>query len=218
MSKRNDPDAILRLERQVERGCLFNHTVLSGNSDRINEIESFLYGIIDLLVDKGIVTAQDISKASENVSFDMKEKGEIHYPDIAFRVDGVGKKEDSFVPVNCDERRHICKAVCCGLDFALSVEEVESGRIKWDFGRPYYNRKEQTGQCAHTDPDTKSCQIYHDRPVVCCKYSCADDKRIWKDFNKMELNEEWICENIGHNRPHLATALMHRLEDIKSIK
>jgi len=26
MSKRNDPDAILRLERQVERGCLFNHS------------------------------------------------------------------------------------------------------------------------------------------------------------------------------------------------
>jgi len=70
----------------------------------------------------------------------MKEKGEIHYPDIALRVDEVGKKEDSFVPVNCDERRHICKAVCCGLDFALCVEEVESGKIKWDFGRPYYGQ------------------------------------------------------------------------------
>ena len=37
---------------------------------------------------------------------------------------------------------------------------------------------------------------YENRPSVCKKYSCANDKRIWKDFEKMEIDREWIDENL----------------------
>ena len=34
--------------------------------------------------------------------------------------------------------------------------------------------------------------LLHDRPSVCRSYTCADDDRIWKDFDAMELNHEFI--------------------------
>jgi len=47
----------------------------------------------------------------------------------------------------------------------------------------------------------KCCSVYNNRPSVCKEYSCADDKRIWKDFDKMELNQEWITQHTGTEKP-----------------
>ena len=43
---------------------------------------------------------------------------------------------------------------------------------------------------------------------MCRRYSCAGDTRIWKDFEAMELNEEWIREHLAdRNRILLRTNL-----------
>jgi hypothetical protein len=34
--------------------------------------------------------------------------------------------------------------------------------------------------------------VYEDRPQVCRAYTCAGDERIWKDFDNMVLNEEFL--------------------------
>lgn len=186
------------LERQVERGSLFTHSALSRQSARINEIESFLFAIIDVLTQKGITPPDDLKQAVEDVRKEMVEKGELSHPGLALRVDGEGESE--FVPVNCNERMHICEAVCCKLNFALSAEEVEAGKIRWDLGRPYMIRQEKSCYCTHIQVETKRCTVYEDRPSVCKKYSCAKDNRIWKDFDNMILNKEWITENIQESK------------------
>lgn len=196
----------LEWQEQIERGSLFTHTALSRQSARLNEIESFLYGIIDILTKKGITPPEELQKAVEDVRKEMIEKGELSNPGIALRVDG--EEEEAFIPVNCDERLHICKAVCCQLEFALSAPEVESGKVKWDLGRPYHIRRGTNCYCAHLDQSNKKCTVYNHRPSVCKKYSCANDKRIWKDFEKMELNEEWIKENIRENKMRFTGAPM----------
>jgi Fe-S-cluster containining protein len=211
VERREDPSALDRLERQVERGNLFAHTALSNNAERVNEAEAIVYGLTDLLIEKGAITADEVFGAASRVRGEMEAKGETIGPGVALRVDE--DKEDSVAPVNCAERIHICKAVCCRLQFALSAEEVESGKVKWDLGRPYHIRQESTGYCAHNDPEKKSCRIYHDRPTVCRRYSCAKDERIWTNFEEMELNEEWIKENLGESRPLLARALMFKQEE-----
>lgn len=208
--KRNEEQGLAQLERQVERGSLFTHTIVSRNADQIHEAQSFLYGVIDLLIEKGIVTQDEVSQSASKVRQEMDEKGLTVGPGIALRIEGDNNNKDDFVPVNCSERLHICKAVCCKLHFALTVEEVESGQIKWDLGAPYYIRHESTGCCHHLDPNTRGCSIYGNRPGVCRRYSCARDERIWKDFEKMELNEEWIRDNLTESRPRLAHALMIR--------
>lgn len=193
-----------KLERQIERGQFFTHTALSHQSSHINEIESFLYAIVDILVQKGIALPEEITQAVERVRQEMVEKEEMYHPNIALRTDDE-QHQIQFIPVNCEERIHICQAVCCQLDFALNVEEVESGKIKWDLGRPYFIRHEKDGYCTHNDSQEKCCNIYNHRPSVCKHYSCAQDERIWKNFEKMELNHEWIDAyiNSGQTQPKL---------------
>lgn len=200
------------LEEQVERGSLFTHTALSRQAARLNEIESFLYGIIDVLTQKGQMPPEDLKHAVEDVRQEMIEKGEMSNPGLALRIDG--KEDSNFVPVNCDERMHICKAVCCKLTFALNAEEVEGGNIRWDLGRPYIIRQESSCYCTHINPKDKKCTIYNKRPSVCKKYSCAKDTRIWKNFNKMELNQEWINENIKESKMRFVRTPMFTDEQI----
>ncbi len=184
---------LIELERQLERFGYFSHSVLSRQADRINEIESFLYGLIDTLIDKEVVEKKKLEEIVKNVRDETLRKQEHFNAGIAIRVNQKEKAEE-FVEVNCKERIHICKAVCCKLNFALSVEELELGKVKWDFGQPYFIRQKANGYCSHFDEEKTACSIYSDRPKVCSMYSCANDPRIWKDFDKMELNEDWIRE------------------------
>ena len=193
----------------MERSQFFTHTALSQQTSRILEIEAFLYGLIDVLVEKGVTPAEAVKRAAKAVQEEMGAKEEIGLPVMGLRIDD----EEPTPPreINCAERMPICKAVCCTLDFALSQQELESGRIKWDLGRPYFIRQDADGHCCHNNRGTGGCVIYPDRPLVCRQYSCEGDPRIWKDFEKMELNHEWIDSYLAQPRsPRLMRALMHR--------
>ena len=208
-------DLLKRLERQLERGGLFTHTALSSNAERIHETEAFLYGLIDILIAQGLLTTEDLAEKAQAIRQEMQEKGQSIGPGVALRIDDPDAEETAYIPVNCEERLHICEAVCCRLGFPLSTGEVEDGHIRWDLGQPYYIRHEEDGYCTHNDRETHGCAIYQDRPQVCRKYSCANDERIWTDFDNMVLNEAWISANLGDDRPRLARASMIRVEDIK---
>jgi Fe-S-cluster containining protein len=184
----------------MERGELFTHTALSQQSTRLTEVETFLFGIIDLLIQKGIVQPAELNTAVEKVRQELLITAETSL--FRLRQD----REVPFIPVNCDERMPLCKAVCCKLEFALSAAEVEAGQIKWDLGRPYIIRHEANGYCTHNNSQKRCCTIYENRPSVCKQYSCAGDQRIWKDFDKMELNHEWIDAWTVEKKPHLLEA------------
>lgn len=203
----DDSKIVQELERQLERSGYFTHSSLSQQAERINEIESFLYGLIDTLIDDGKVEKEKFEKVVQNVRTETVKRKEHFHAGIAIRVDG-NEEKDEFVPVNCDERMHICKGVCCKLNFALSVDEIEGGKSKWDLGQPYYIRQKSTGFCTHLDENKQCCSIYNDRPKVCRKYSCAKDTRIWKDFDKMELNTEWIENNLQERKIQLLGVYM----------
>jgi Fe-S-cluster containining protein len=100
--------------------------------------------------------------------------------------------ERSAVPVDCSARMPICQAVCCKLDFALTRGEVLAGQVQWDLARPFFIGRAANGYCVHNDRRTGGCTVYADRPAICRGWSCANDPRIWKDFERMELNAEWL--------------------------
>lgn len=212
-SENNNSQESPEWQDQVERGSLFTHTALSRQSARINEIESFLFGIMDILTQKGVTPPEELQKAVEGVRKEMMDKGELSNPGVALRVDN--EEDQEFIPVNCEERLHICKAVCCQLDFALNAPEIESGEVKWDLGRPYFIRKGTNCYCAHLNQAEKKCNVYEHRPSVCKKYSCAKDKRIWKDFEKMELNQKWIDENIRESKMRFTGAPMFSEQQVE---
>ncbi|WP_158892911.1 YkgJ family cysteine cluster protein [Amycolatopsis anabasis] len=185
-------------ERQLERSQFFAHSAFAELHQRLRETEILLHGLADLLLGRGLVTEQELRRSLESVA-----------PQLTEEQTGVGvvvapeAPVEEPEPVDCAARMHVCHAVCCKLDFPLSVSEIEAGAARWDLGRPYFIRHESDGGCTHNDRETGHCGIYDDRPAVCHRYSCRQDERIWKDFDRMELNTEWIEENLkpGDSRP-----------------
>ena len=189
------PDDPLReLERQVERGNMFAHSVLTEHAARTNESEALLHGLAALLVQRGLVSADELMEAVDSARAEMERTGRQADVGVAVRVDREGAPEPT---IDCAARLPVCKAVCCRLRFALSVAEIESGLMKWELGQPYFNRHGPDGYCHQW---AGGCTIYADRPQPCRLYSCEGDERIWTDFERMELNQEWIDRYLGQER------------------
>ena len=185
------PDDDLRsLEQQVERGNLFTHSALATQAERVNENEVIINGLVDYLVSQGLVETARLEAAVNTARAERREQLTVG---VALRIDSPDPPKER--AINCAERLPICHAVCCRLRFALSSEEVEAGPLQWDLGQPYFNRQSD-GYCHCSDASSHACTIYDDRPSVCRAYSCAEDPRIWSDFAAMELNHEWIDENL----------------------
>jgi Fe-S-cluster containining protein len=187
-------DPVRELERQVERGTRYIHTALTEQTIRANETEAMVHGLVDLLIEGGFVDPESLLRASESARAEAAASGEVGAFDVALRVDPDAPAPD--VAVDCDARLPVCQAVCCRLRFALSADEIESGAMKWDLGRPYLNRQGGDGYCHQIDAATLRCGVYGCRPGPCRGYSCAGDGRIWTDFERMELNHEWIAAHL----------------------
>ncbi len=194
MSQEDHAADFSELERQLEQGSLFTHTALTDQIVRVNEDEAFIYGLIDLLLRKGLIQTDELQATAKAVKTELIDKKEFASLGVAMRVDN-SQNPLQPVAVNCAERMPVCQGVCCRLRFALSAEEIEAGWLKWELGKPYYNRHNESGTCHRLDPLSRGCQIYEHRPSICRQYSCAKDQRIWLDFDKMLLNTQWIEEN-----------------------
>ncbi len=154
-------------------------------------------GLLELFGgDEGASLAQAMDlEAAEGAS----SPSQITWPSIAIRVDPEDGPPEPTRIVDCDARMHVCHAVCCRLKFPLNTQEIDSGHVKWDIGHPYIIRQESDGRCTHNDAATGHCGVYEHRPLICRRYSCVNDPRVWKDFDNMVLNQEWIDEHLGGN-------------------
>ena len=187
-------DPLHELERQVEGGSLFTHSTLTEHATRINEAAAIVNGLVGLLVQQGLIEGDELLAAVDSVRERTEQAGHHAHVGIAVRVEQDVEEPD----IDCEARLPICKAACCRLHFALSVEEVErGGPLRLELGHPYFNRHNADGYCHQWDD---GCGIYDDRPSVCRSYTCADDDRIWKDFDAMELNHEFIDSKLSGER------------------
>ena len=200
------------LARQVERASLFTHSALGRNGARVRELESFVYGLIDALLAQGVVASDAVETAVKKVREELDASGDVPEPGVALRIDPPASEQAPPVEVDCAARMHVCQAVCCKLDFALTADEVEHGVLRWDLGRPYLIRHEGDGWCTHNERESGRCGVYEDRPRPCRAYSCAGDDRIWTDFDRMELNTEWIEENVAVREPRFLHAMLAETE------
>lgn len=85
----------------------------------------------------------------------------------------------------CDELLHLCGARCCQMTFALSIQDLDEGVVRWDYGQPYKIRQRASdGFCVHNDPASHGCTVHAQRPGVCRTYDCRNDRRVWLDYEK----------------------------------
>jgi hypothetical protein len=188
------PDQILSapgLSRDWIEGFLYCHSRMNANTNKILEVGSFAYALIELLVDKGLICLEELDARKLKVFDRLKHKFTERGMGVAVLDDdrnkyscGTGKA------VDCFRRLPVCKALCCRFGVALSRQDVEEGRLCWDPGQPYMIAKDKNGYCRHIDGQTLTCTVRDCRPIACREYDCRHDKRVWADYDKMILSPD----------------------------
>ena len=219
---RGPPDPHAELSFQMEQGSFLNQASLRNAFSRIQNLEAVVGELLGALAANDTIRAEQVPMAIKAYGHQVDETeddvaaanrqagltpGELMDPgDVSpstARWPGVVMRSPTYQvapgePVDCAARMSVCHAVCCSLQFPLSAEEVEGEKVKWDLGHPYMIRHDTSGYCSHNDAETGGCGVYEDRPEVCRRYSCASDTRIWKDFEGMVLNTEWIADHFAN--------------------
>lgn len=194
ISEQSDAGDSGDLRQEVARGLLYTHSRLTSNTAKTLESSAFLYALVEILSDKGLITIDELDERKAVVAQRLQRQ---------FREQGMGAlfqdpEQDKYTydkpaVVDCENLIHLCHGTCCRLPFALSHQDVREGIVHWDFGQPYLIDQGADGYCTHQergDGNQGSCRctIYANRPLPCRAYDCRNDDRIWLDFEKGIVN------------------------------
>lgn len=94
---------------------------------------------------------------------------------------------------DCTDALPWCQAQCCGLQ-GIEVERNEAieldGLVEWDdrFEMPVMKR-DADAFCTCLNRETRSCEIYSDRPKTCREFHCTRGASVrgWKLSNSVHL-------------------------------
>jgi Fe-S-cluster containining protein len=126
---------------------------------------------------------------------------------VWIEIDQSNKYDEAGPDIPCAELLHLCQARCCKMGFPLSSADLDEGVIRWDYGQPYMIRQRASdGFCVHNDPDTHGCTVHAQRPLVCRKYDCREDPRVWIDYE-----QRIPAQNDGREGPPKEFNLMDRV-------
>jgi hypothetical protein len=195
------------VRQETAEGLFYIHTRLSQNTNKTLEASAFLYGLIELLSERGIISIEELDErkkmVGERLAAQLKDKG------MGVMLQDAVEDKYAFegeVEIDCEKRIPLCHAACCRLRFALSKQDVYEGLIKWDLGKPYLIAQDKDGYCTHFERGTCACTVRENRPVPCRGYDCRKDKRIWLDFDNKVVNpnihrEDWPQCEVAESEP-----------------
>lgn len=194
--------ALETLRDEVVGGLLYTHSRANSNTSRVLEAASFLYALIELLKEKGIITIEELDERKETVS----KRVEKRFLDKGMGVHLQEPEQDKYtvqgaIEIDCENRVHLCKAACCRLWFPLSKQDIDEGVVRWDLRYPYIIAQDAEGYCKHLNRGTCHCTVYENRPLPCKTFDCRKDKRIWVDFENKVINPnlEALFQGNGSN-------------------
>jgi Fe-S-cluster containining protein len=171
------------LRQQIADGLLYTHSRLNANQRKTLEAASFLYALVELLNEKGLLTINELDARKEAVAQRLTEQLRREGNGAMFQDPEYDKYAfDLAAEIDCAVRVHLCHATCCRLPFALSHQDVREGIVHWNLGQPYVIDQDGDGHCSHMDRETHGCGIYVNRPVPCRGFDCRNDRRVWLDF------------------------------------
>jgi Fe-S-cluster containining protein len=196
-NQKDKPDISQDAIKKIAEGLLFTHIRLNNDTTKILESSSFLYALIELLDEKGIISTAELDERKNQVAQRLVRK---------FVDSGIGllyqdPEEDKYTfkheaNVDCQSKLDTCKAICCKFPFALSKQDVNEGVIRWEFGRPYLIAHGDDGYCVHLDRETYRCTVHEKRPVPCRGFDCHDNEKwhVWLDYDKKIINHVLVEE------------------------
>lgn len=183
--------------QKIAEGLLYTHVRINNDTTKILESSSFLYALIELLDEKGIISIEELNNRKDDVVKRLVGK---------FVESGIGllyqdSEDDKYTfehetVVDCQSRLSTCKAICCKFPFALSKQDVNKGVIRWEFARPYLIAHGSDGYCVHLDRETYRCTVHDKRPLPCRGFDCHDNEKwqVWLDYDKKIINQKLVEE------------------------
>jgi Fe-S-cluster containining protein len=166
----------------LERALRFLNNVVTQMRSELLQLGAQVVTLTRKLEERGAVVESEVLAALPDVVDEVRISDELAPPLRVDLADAAGDKHDvESPPIPCAELIPICKARCCSLTFRLSTQDLEEGVVRWDYGRPYWNRRRADGYCVHNQAGG-ACEVYEHRPRTCRTYDCRDDRRIWKDY------------------------------------
>jgi len=175
--------------QEIAQGLLYTHTRLNTNTKKSLETASFLYALVELLEEKGLISVDELDERKEIVAQRLVQRYRENGSGVLLQDPEYDKYAfDQQVEFDCADRIQLCRAACCRLPFALSRQDIREGIVHWDLGQPYLIAHDGNGTCAHLDPATQVCTIWTGRPVPCRAFDCRGDARIWLDYENRIAN------------------------------
>lgn len=185
-------DQLSGMLQEMAEGLLYCHHRDNANTSRSLEIGAFLYALVELITERGLISMEEIEERKKAVGERLARR---------FLEKGMGvviqesEEEDKYafnsdVRISCENRLHLCNAACCKMHFALSRQDLAEGFVRWNLGSPYVIAQRQDGYCTHLDNRNCQCTVYQNRPLPCRAYDCREDKRVWLDFEEKVINPD----------------------------
>lgn len=190
-SRRGEEKGDDHMWQETAKGLRYCHKRLNANTGKTLENSAFLYALVELLVEKGLLTIEDLDERKKKIAARLVEQ---------FKESGLGlmyqePEYDKYgfqqtAHVDCENRLYACQAMCCKFPFALSQQDVEEGIVHWDLGRPYMIAHGDDGYCVHLDRETYACTVREHRPVPCRGFDCRENEKwpVWLDFENKVIN------------------------------
>lgn len=185
----------------LERALRFLNNVVTQMRSELLQLGAQVVTLTRKLEERGAVVESEVLAALPDAVEEVRISDEVAPPLRVDIAEAAGDKHDvESPPIPCDELIPICQARCCTLTFRLSTQDLEEGVVRWDYGRPYWNRRREDGYCVHNQ--AHHCQVYQHRPRTCRTYDCRDDRRIWKDYqNRVPADGTPRAESLVELRP-----------------
>ncbi|CAG0953832.1 hypothetical protein METP3_00370 [Methanosarcinales archaeon] len=194
-------EILANIHKDLSSGLLYTHNRINANTTKNLEAASFLYALIEILNEKGLLTIEELDERKKQVAQRLVNRFVDSGLGLMYQDPEYDKYTfDKEANVDCEGRLPVCKAVCCKLPFALSRQDVEEGIIRWEFGRPYLIAHGDDGYCAHMDRNTYKCTVREQRTVPCRGFDCKDNEKwkIWVDYEKKIIDPE-LMERIDRD-------------------
>ncbi|MCF6155917.1 MAG: YkgJ family cysteine cluster protein [Candidatus Brocadia sp.] len=199
-----------KITEELSAGLLYTHIRINDNTKKTLESTSFLYALIELLNEKGLLSIEELDERKKQIAERLVRKFTESGMGLMYQASECDKYSfEHEARADCQGRLDICKANCCKLPFALSRQDVEERVVRWEFGRPYLIAHDTDGYCVHLDKETFHCSVHEHRPVPCRGFDCKDDKRwkVWADYNRKVLNPD-LNEQINQSNQKAYTGKM----------
>ncbi|HZO32398.1 MAG TPA: YkgJ family cysteine cluster protein [Chloroflexota bacterium] len=179
------------LRQEVAEGLLYTHTRLNANTSKTLEAASFLYALIELLDERGLLSIEELDERKRVVGQRLAKQ--LNQQGLGVMLQDPEYDKYSFtdeVEIDCESRMPLCRAACCRLPFALSKHDIQEGVIRWDLGQPYLIAQGPDGYCGHLDRGEMRCTVREQRPVPCRAFDCRQNPHIWIDFERRIPNPD----------------------------